>query len=176
MFGIGSTELLVILVVALIVLGPKSIPQIAKTLGKAMAEFRRVSTDFQRTLNAEAAQEEHEQRKKEAEQELFGGKSAPPSSPPRSATPAARPTTADAPPSTSPSLEKPATAEAERASAEMRTPSPTAEAVTPHPESAVPGQAETPLERAVAKAAAEARNTTESESKPAAPAKSGESA
>lgn len=172
MFGIGSTELLVILVVALIVLGPKSIPQIAKTLGKAMAEFRRVSTDFQRTLNAEAAQEEHEQRKKEAEQELFGGKSAPP----RSATPAARPTTADATPSTSPSLEKPATAEAERAAAEMRTPSPTAEAVTPHPESAAPGQAETPLERAVAKAAAEARNTTESESKPAAPAKSGESA
>ena len=36
MFGIGGTELLVILVVALIVLGPKSVPQIARTLGKAM--------------------------------------------------------------------------------------------------------------------------------------------
>lgn len=72
MFGIGSTELLVILVVALIVLGPKSIPQIAKTLGKAMGEFRRVSTEFQRTMNAEVEQEEHEKRKKEAEKEFFG--------------------------------------------------------------------------------------------------------
>ncbi|HEU6436145.1 MAG TPA: twin-arginine translocase TatA/TatE family subunit, partial [Nitratidesulfovibrio sp.] len=36
MFGIGSTELLVIMVVALIVLGPKNLPNIARTLGKAM--------------------------------------------------------------------------------------------------------------------------------------------
>ena len=39
MFGIGSTELLVILVVALLVLGPKNLPQIARTIGKAMGEF-----------------------------------------------------------------------------------------------------------------------------------------
>ncbi len=72
MFGIGSTELLVILIVALVVLGPKSLPGIAKTVGKVMGEFRRVSTDFQRTMNAEVANEEHEKRKKEAEEELFG--------------------------------------------------------------------------------------------------------
>ncbi len=72
MFGIGSTELLVILIVALVVLGPKSLPGIAKTLGKAMGEFRRVTNEFQRTMNAEVAQEEHEKRKKEAEEELFG--------------------------------------------------------------------------------------------------------
>lgn len=72
MFGIGGTELLVILVVALIVLGPKSVPQIARTLGKAMGEFRRVSTEFQRTLNTEIELEEHEKRKKEAERELYG--------------------------------------------------------------------------------------------------------
>ncbi len=71
MFGIGSTELLVILVVALVVLGPKSLPGIAKTVGKVMGEFRRVTTDFQRTMNAEVAQEEHEKRKKEAEEEFF---------------------------------------------------------------------------------------------------------
>lgn len=59
MFGIGGTELLVILVVALIVLGPKSVPQIARTLGKAMGEFRKVSTEFQRTLNTEIELEEH---------------------------------------------------------------------------------------------------------------------
>lgn len=66
MFGIGSTELLVILVVALIVLGPKSLANVSRTLGKAMGEFRRVSTDFQRTLNAEAEEEEQKKRKKEA--------------------------------------------------------------------------------------------------------------
>lgn len=53
MFGIGSTEFLVILLVALVVLGPKSLASVSRTLGKAMGEFRRVSTDFQRTLNAE---------------------------------------------------------------------------------------------------------------------------
>ena len=66
MFGIGSTELLVILVVALIVLGPKSLANVSRTLGKAMGEFRRVSTDFQRTLNSEAEEEDQKKRKKEA--------------------------------------------------------------------------------------------------------------
>ncbi len=72
MFGIGTTEILIILLVALIVIGPESLPKIARTVGKAMGEFRRVSTDFQRTLNTEIALDEHEQRKKEAEKELFG--------------------------------------------------------------------------------------------------------
>lgn len=58
MFGIGSTELLVILLVALIVLGPKSLAGVSRSLGRAMGEFRKVSTDFQRTLNAEAARED----------------------------------------------------------------------------------------------------------------------
>lgn len=70
MFGIGSTELLVILVVALLVLGPKNLPKIAQTLGRAMGEFRKVSTEFQRTLNTEVAfEEEKEKRKKEREEE-----------------------------------------------------------------------------------------------------------
>nr|WP_294487760.1 Sec-independent protein translocase protein TatB [uncultured Mailhella sp.] len=72
MFGIGSTELLVILVVALLVLGPKNLPKIAHTLGRAMGEFRRVSTEFQRSLNTEIAFEEEEEKakaKKAAERE-----------------------------------------------------------------------------------------------------------
>jgi len=71
MFGIGSSEFLVILVVAFLVLGPSHLPKIAKTLGKAMGEFRRVSTDFQRALNLEAEKEEHEERKQQAEKEFF---------------------------------------------------------------------------------------------------------
>lgn len=58
MFGIGSTELLLILLVALIVLGPKSLAGFSRKLGKFVGEFRRVSTDFQRTLNMEAMREE----------------------------------------------------------------------------------------------------------------------
>ncbi len=55
MFGIGSTELLVILLVALIVLGPKSLAGVSRSLGRAMGEFRKVSNDFQRTLNKRAS-------------------------------------------------------------------------------------------------------------------------
>lgn len=67
MFGIGSTELLVIILVALVVLGPKSLTGITRSLGKAVGEFRRVSTEFQRTLNAEVDQAAENDRKKAAE-------------------------------------------------------------------------------------------------------------
>ena len=46
MFGIGLPELLVILVVALVVLGPKRLPEVAKVLGKGLAEFRRATADI----------------------------------------------------------------------------------------------------------------------------------
>ena len=62
MFGIGTTELLIIMLVALIVLGPKQLPGIARSLGKALGEFRRVTTDVQRTLNLEAAKIEENER------------------------------------------------------------------------------------------------------------------
>ncbi|MBD5553318.1 MAG: twin-arginine translocase subunit TatB [Desulfovibrio sp.] len=64
MFGIGSTELLVILVVALIVLGPKSLASVSRSLGKAMGEFRRVSTDFRRAVNVEVAEQEARETRK----------------------------------------------------------------------------------------------------------------
>ncbi len=91
MFGIGSTEMLVILVVALLVLGPKNLPGIARTIGKAMGEFRKVSTDFQRTINAEVALEEREQQKKDAEtkratEEAAKAKAASPAAPATAST------------------------------------------------------------------------------------------
>jgi TatA/E family protein of Tat protein translocase len=44
-------ELLVILVVALLVLGPKKLPDVARALGRGMAEFRRASSELRSTLN-----------------------------------------------------------------------------------------------------------------------------
>lgn len=94
MFGIGTTEILVILVVALIVLGPKSLPKVARTLGKGLAEFRRVSTDFQRTINTEIALDEHDKEKKAAEKKIFGDESSKAEAKP-APEPAAEPSTPD---------------------------------------------------------------------------------
>lgn len=71
MFGIGSTELIVILIVALIVIGPAKLPEMARSLGKALGEFRRVSTDVKRTIEMEADQEEQRLKTEEAKKELF---------------------------------------------------------------------------------------------------------
>lgn len=50
MFGIGTGELLIIFFLALILLGPKRIPQIAKSLGKAAADLRRMTEDLRRDI------------------------------------------------------------------------------------------------------------------------------
>ena len=70
MFGIGSTELLVILVVALIVIGPSKLPDLMKTLGKGMAEFRRMSSDVKSTLEAEVERADREHKQAEANKQL----------------------------------------------------------------------------------------------------------
>lgn len=76
MFGIGSTELVVILIVALIVIGPAKLPEVAKSLGKALGEFRRVSTDVKRTIEMEVEQEEQRSKTEQARKELFPDKPA----------------------------------------------------------------------------------------------------
>lgn len=57
MMGLGMTEVLVILVIALIVFGPRKLPDLGKSLGQAMSQFRRASDDFKRTWEQEVETE-----------------------------------------------------------------------------------------------------------------------
>ena len=53
MFGLGFPEVLLIFVIALIVFGPKKLPELGKSIGRAMAEFKKASEDFQESVRAE---------------------------------------------------------------------------------------------------------------------------
>lgn len=50
MFGIGMPEMVLILAIALIVIGPKKLPDLAKSLGRAFAEFKRATSELKETL------------------------------------------------------------------------------------------------------------------------------
>ena len=54
MFGIGFPELLLIAVIALVVIGPKRLPDLAKALGRGFAEFRRATDELKQTFEEEA--------------------------------------------------------------------------------------------------------------------------
>ena len=73
MLGVGFPELVLILVVALIVLGPQRLPEVARTLGRAYGQLRRASEEFQNTIRQDLAALERQEdvnRNKAIAQEL----------------------------------------------------------------------------------------------------------
>lgn len=73
MFGIGFPEFVLIAIIALVVIGPKRLPDLAKALGRGYAEFRRASDELKRTFEEEtrAARSDELRQKLLAEGKLF---------------------------------------------------------------------------------------------------------
>ena len=76
MFDIGWGELLVIGIVALVVIGPKELPGVVRTLGQTMAKLRRMAADFQNQFNEAMREAELADLKKDAEKMIESATSA----------------------------------------------------------------------------------------------------
>ena len=67
MFGpIGMPEMVVIAVIALIIFGPRKLPELGKSLGRSIAEFKRASNELKNTLEDEIRTEELQDARKSA--------------------------------------------------------------------------------------------------------------
>lgn len=95
MFGIGSTELVIILIVALVLIGPSKLPDLMKSVGKGLSEFRRMSTDVKSTLEREIEKADEAKRIEETKKELFGDDAKPAEAVADAAKPDAAPPAAD---------------------------------------------------------------------------------
>jgi sec-independent protein translocase protein TatA len=77
MFGIGMPELIVIFIVALLVFGPKKLPDLGKALGRGLAEFKRASEDLKEGLTGNFNLEDQEKPPAKAPAPAAGSTSSP---------------------------------------------------------------------------------------------------
>ncbi|MBW1709778.1 MAG: twin-arginine translocase TatA/TatE family subunit [Deltaproteobacteria bacterium] len=71
MFGIGTQELIIILVIALVIIGPKHLPDMAKALGRGIGEFRRATNELKKTIDADDDLKEITKSLSEAKEEVY---------------------------------------------------------------------------------------------------------
>jgi len=69
MFGIGMTEMVLIAALALVILGPKKLPGLARSLGKGFAEFKRATNELKETIDLEIKSEDMRYHKAAQEKE-----------------------------------------------------------------------------------------------------------
>lgn len=62
MLGIGPWEIAIIVVIALLLIGPRRLPEVMKSVGKGLFELRKASSDFRRTLEHEVHMEERKEQ------------------------------------------------------------------------------------------------------------------
>jgi sec-independent protein translocase protein TatB len=70
MFGIGLPEMLIVLAVALIFIGPKKLPDLAKSLGRAMGEFKRATSDLKQSIESETGVDDVRQSFDEVKEDI----------------------------------------------------------------------------------------------------------
>ena len=77
MFGIGTSEILIILIIALLVLGPREIPKIARTLGRGLRELERAKDELKESIEFEANEDEHKEKRNTSQFQAGTGKEEP---------------------------------------------------------------------------------------------------
>ena len=82
---VSFSETLFLFLLALLVFGPKKLPEIARQVGKALNELRRASNEFKAQIEAEISQLEVEEMRKQGQQKIL-----PPAEPPSEAVPSSR--------------------------------------------------------------------------------------